>query len=123
MSNEKVRFRFQRLDVWQEARVLNREIYELTRGFPKEELFGLTSQMRRSSRSVAANIAEGSGRNSDRDFRQFLEISYGSATELASDLYLASDVALLLEPDRERLLDRIEAVTAQLSGLNRTLRI
>jgi len=84
MNPPTTRFRFQRLEVWQEAGRLNQDIDDLTRTFPKEELSGLTSQMRRSSRSVAATIAEGAGRNSDTDFRQFIAIADGSAMALAS---------------------------------------
>ena len=81
-------FRFEKLEVWQQARKLNRKIYECTRLFPEEERYALVSQIRRSSVSVASNIAEGSGRNSDADFSRFLEISYGSLMEVISQLYL-----------------------------------
>ena len=77
------RFRFENLEVWPEARALNRKVYGLTRKFPSEEQFGLTSQMRRASVSVSSNRAEGSGRNSDKDFGHFLEQAYGSLMELA----------------------------------------
>jgi len=74
-------FRFERIEAWQLARVLNKTIYAVTREFPKEEQFGLTSQLRRASVSVSSNTAEGSGRNSDVDFAHFLEIAYGSLME------------------------------------------
>src|SRR5215207_3430172 len=77
-------FRFEKLTVWQSSRRLAGEIYSVTKAFPKDELFGLTSQIRRAAVSVTANIAEGSGRNSDVDFAHFLELAYGSAMEVAS---------------------------------------
>ena len=73
----RTRFRFERLEVWQEARRINRAIYQLTKKFPREEMFAITSQIRRASISVSSNIAEGSGRNSDKDFAHFLEQAYG----------------------------------------------
>ncbi|HVZ63484.1 MAG TPA: four helix bundle protein [Lacunisphaera sp.] len=122
-SPTSAKFRFEKLDVWQDARLLNRRIYEITRGFPVDERFGLTSQVRRAAVSIAANIAEGSGRNSDRDFAHFLELAYGSAMELASHLYLARDVGLVTEKDGRELMDMIGKVTGRLAGLNRSLKI
>ncbi len=114
-------FRFLRLEVWQEGRKLYGLVSRLVRKFPREETFGLTSQMRRSARSVCANIAEGSGRNSDRDFAQFVEIAYGSAAEVASDAYLALDEGYITEDELERLLLQVETVISKASGLYRKL--
>lgn len=119
----KLRFRFEKLTVWQEARKLNREMYRLSRSFPEREAFGLTSQLRRASVSVAANIAEGSGRNSDKDFAHFLEQAYGSLMEVATLLHLSLDEGYLKEPDAERLLDMIEVLAKQLAALNRSLAV
>jgi len=85
----------------------------MVRQFPKEESYGLTSQMRRSARSVCANIAEGSGRNSDRDFAQFIEITYGSAMEVASDVFLALDEGYITAQDHDQLLAQVEVVAAK----------
>jgi four helix bundle protein len=120
---EKHQFRFENLTVWQSARRLSGEVYSATQGFPKEELFGLTSQIRRAAVSIGANIAEGSGRNSDADFARFLEIAYGSAMELASLLYLASDAGRLDIATRGVLLGLTAEVTAQIASLNRTLQV
>jgi four helix bundle protein len=84
-------FRFQKLEVWQQARLLNKAIYSLSGGFPSSELYALTSQIRRASISVSSNIAEGSGRNSDADFAHFLEIAYAYLMEVISQLFLALD--------------------------------
>jgi four helix bundle protein len=117
----KNQFRFEKLTVWQSRRRLVAEVYVETKKFPKDELFGLTGQLRRAAVSVSANIAEGSGRNSDPDFAHFLEIAHGSAMEVAALLYAASDVDYLPTPNRDTLLNRTAEVTAQLSALNRSL--
>ena len=82
-------FRFEKLDVWQLAIDFSDQIYRATREFPSEERFGLTNQLRRAAVSIAANIAEGSGRWSDRDFVRFIEIAYGSLMETVSHLRIA----------------------------------
>jgi four helix bundle protein len=84
---------FQDLQVWQKSHALTLEIYQITKRFPRDELYGLTSQMRRSSSSIPTNIAEGAGRRSgDTEFKRFLEIALGSATELEYQLILARDL-------------------------------
>ena len=117
----KKRFRFEDLEVWQDARRLNREIYLITRRFPAAEQFGLTSQLRRAAVSVASNIAEGSGRNSDRDFAHFLENSYGSLMEAAAQLFLAFDQEYIDEPTLDTVLESARALSAKLAALNRSL--
>lgn len=121
MPDSSTRFRFLRLEVWQEGRALYRMVSRLLRKFPREEAFGLTSQMRRAARSVPANIAEGSGRNSDADFAQFVEISYGSAMEVASDSFLALDEGYITADEQEQLLAQVETVAAKAPGLYRKL--
>ena len=119
----KTRFRFEKLEVWQEARAINRSIYRLTRNFPRPELFAMTSQIRRASISVSSNIAEGSGRNSDKDFAHFLEQSYGSLMEVASIFYLALDEGYVAEADLEPLFDETERLAKRIAALNRSLSI
>jgi four helix bundle protein len=80
---------FKELQVWQKAHGLTLAVYGTTRTFPREELFGLTSQMRRSAASIGANIAEGCGRRSDGEMRRFLQIARGSAAEIEYHLPLA----------------------------------
>jgi four helix bundle protein len=86
---------FEKLKVWQKAHHLTLSIYKITQKFPKEELYGLTSQIRRASCSISANVAEGCGRKGDADFARFLQIAMGSASELEYHLLLASDLKLL----------------------------
>jgi four helix bundle protein len=119
----KKKFRFERLECWQQARVLNREIYKMTRRFPKDEIYSMSSQVRRASTSISSNIAEGSGRNSDKDFAHFLEQAYGSAMEVASLLFLALDERYINESEADVLLETIAAVAAKVAALNRSLNV
>ena len=83
------------LDVWKAAMELAADVYGVTKGFPKEEIYGLTSQMRRASVSIASNIAEGYDRESTAHFMQFLRISQGSSKELETQILLAERVGVL----------------------------
>lgn len=113
---------FRNLVVWQKAHALTLAIYKVTRSFPKEELYGLTSQMRRSSSSIAANIAEGCGRRTDPDFARFLQISFGSASEVEYHLILAHDLDILDKSLFEQLLHDVVEVKKMLAVLLRKLR-
>jgi four helix bundle protein len=117
------KFRFENLKVWQEARKLNRLIYALTRKFPRDELYAMTSQLRRASLSISNNIAEGAGRNSDKDFAHFLEQSYGSVMEVASMHFLALDEGYATEAEAELHLQKLGELAAQIASLNRTLEV
>ncbi|MCG8584783.1 MAG: four helix bundle protein [Pirellulales bacterium] len=113
---------FHDLKVWHKARALAREVYEATRGFPKDELFGLTSQMRRSVISVGANIAEGCGREGDTELKRFLQIAMGSASELEHHIILSGDLGFLTEPDHQRLMNSTIELKRMLASLIRALR-
>lgn len=97
---------FRRLQVWEKAHRLTLAVYELTAAFPREERYGLTSQMRRSSASVACNIAEGCGRQGNAEFHRFLQIAMGSSSELDYQLLLARDLRYLSDPEHQRVLTR-----------------
>lgn len=86
---------FRRLQIWQRSHALTLAVYGASGSFPREEMYGLTSQLRRSSASIAANIAEGCGRDSRREFARFLHIAMGSASETAYFLVLAHDLGYL----------------------------
>lgn len=86
---------FMELAVWQKARQLTKKVYEVTRSYPHSEQFGLTSQTRRAAVSIAANIAEGSGKGSKVDFSRMLQIARGEAAEIQSHLVLAGDLGML----------------------------
>ncbi len=111
--------RFTDLRVWQAAHVVSLEIYRITAGYPREERYGLASQMRRASVSVAANIAEGFGRWSPKDRARFYEMSKSSAEELRHYLILSRDLEYL-RPDGA-LDDRLDAVCAMLFRLRETV--
>ena len=101
---------FKNLKIWQKSRVLVKEVFLLTREFPAEEKFGLTSQILRSAYSVPSNIAEGSGRSSNKDFSRFLDISLGSAFELETQLILASDINYLSEEQLLHIQDLLQEI-------------
>ena len=94
---------FKKLKVWEASHRVTLEVYRVTQSFPKQETYGLTSQIRRASSSVSANIAEGCGRSSPADFARFLQIAVGSASELEYHLILARDLSFLSIEDYERL--------------------
>jgi four helix bundle protein len=107
--------------VWQEAMNLAESCYRLTRPFPRDELFGLTSQIRRASGSVPANIAEGHGRENTGNFVQHLRISQGSLKELETHLLLAERVGLLPASDSQMVLAQCESLGKMLRALIRSL--
>lgn len=107
---------FRDLQVWQRAHQLTLVVYQLTASFPREELYGLTSQLRRSCSSIAANVAEGCGRNGDAELARFCSIAMGSASELEYHLLLARDLKLLKAKDYERLAQQTSEVKRMLTG-------
>ncbi len=113
---------FKELKVWQISRKLVKEVYEITSNFPASEKFGLISQIRRCTVSIPTNIAEGSGRNTDKDFAHFLNISLGSAYELETLLILSLDVDLISQDQLDKLLIKISEIQKMTFGLIKTLR-
>lgn len=111
---------YQDLEVWQRSMELE-ELYLLTRTFPKEELFGLTSQIRRAVASIPANIAEGWGRQETAEFQQFLRIASGSLREVETHLLLAQRVGLAKPEQCGPLLETIEVLSRQILTLQRRL--
>jgi four helix bundle protein len=109
------------LIVWQEGMELAASCYQLTKGCPREELFGLTSQIRRASSSISANIAEGHGRESTQSFIQFLRISQGSLKELETHLLLSAKVGIVPVEKIHPLINRSERLGRMLRALIRTL--
>jgi four helix bundle protein len=113
---------FRELKVWQKAHELTLTVYKITASFPREELYGLTSQLRRSSSSIPANLAEGCGRNGDGDFCRFCSIAMGSAREVEYHLLLARDLKLIASSDCEELTQRTTEVKRMLAGLIQKLK-
>lgn len=113
---------FKELKVWNNSRLLVKEIYIHTESFPKEEVFGLTNQIRRSAISISSNIAEGCGRESSIEFARFLDLANGSAFELESQLILANDLSFLSDTDFLELNIRVTEIQKMLHGLLNTIR-
>jgi len=109
------------LRVWELAMDLAEDVYRVTQGFPPEERYGLTSQMRRCAVSAPSNIAEGHGRGG-RDFCRFIDIAYGSLSELETQLELARRLKYVSDTDAQRLLDQIAEVGKMLNGLKNSLK-
>ncbi len=99
---------FKELRIWQKSRQIVKDIYVLTRQFPKDELFVLTSQMRRAAISIPSNIAEGSGRGTDKDFSRFLDIATGSSYELESQIYIGYDLDYYSKKELDVNLEKIQ---------------
>ena len=112
---------FEELEVWQRAHELTLFVYELTRRFPREERFGLTSQMRRASSSVAANIAEGFGRRSTKELVRSLRIANGEVEETRCFALLARDLKYIDNTDSSRASRLCTSVSQLLSALGRSL--
>jgi four helix bundle protein len=109
------------LIAWQKAMDFTVVIYQVTKNFPREELFGLTSQMRRCSASIAANIAEGQGRRTGKEFQQFLMHARGSVCELDTHLELAQRVGYLSQTIYQELRGKLDEVGRILNGLIRSI--
>ena len=110
-------FRFEKLDVWHRAVDFADSVYNATSSFPADERYGLTNQMRRAAVSVSSNIAEGSGRASDRDFGRFVEIAYGSLMEVVSQLSIAQRRKFILKETFDTVYQQADEVARMLSGL------
>jgi four helix bundle protein len=113
---------FRSLNVWQKAHALTLQVYEATGSFPREEVYSLTSQLRRSASSIGANIAEGCGRSGDAELGRFLHIAMGSASELEYHLILARDLRYLTDGQYEEMSAALVEVKRMLGGLSGRLR-
>ena len=112
---------FRDLEVWMLAMDLATECYRVTKSFPKDELFGMTSQIRRSAASIPANIAEGQGREHTKEFLHYLSIARGSLMEVQTHLLLANRVELLNQEELLQLLPICERISQMLSRLRQSL--
>lgn len=114
---------YKELIVWQKAVNLVSVIYQATKDFPKEELYGLTNQIRRAAVSIPSNIAEGFGRNSKNDFKRFLQISISSVFEVQTQLEIARNLQFFSEDEYKIVFDLTREVEAMLSALIRKLKV
>ena len=115
-----MKYAFEKLDVWQKSRVLAIEIYTVTKSFPADEKFGLTSQIRRATISISSNIAEGSTRLSTRDKSRFYEIAYGSLIEVLNQLIISQDLQYLIPDDFTRLRTKADEISRMLLALHKS---
>jgi len=112
---------FRDLAVWRKAHELTLAVYRVTKNFPREEMYGLTSQIRRASSSIGTNIAEGCGKRTDADFARYLQNAFGSANELEYLLLLAFDLQFLKKADFEQLSNDTIEVKKMLAAFLRKL--
>jgi len=110
-------FRHERLEVWRKAVDWAKEVYAVTGAFPESERFGLTVQVRRAAVSVAANIAEGVGRNTPADFARFVGIAYGSLMEAVCECTLAAELGYVTDDADQRLRTGADEIARMLSAL------
>lgn len=113
-------FSFEKLIAWQKGRELAILIFKTTKNFPKDEMFGLTSQMRRCSISIASNLAEGSGRSSMKDKARFSEIAYSSSLELLNQIILSHDFDYVDENQYIQIREKITEVNMLIDGLHKS---
>lgn len=113
--------RFEELKIWQKAMNITESVYKLSSFFPKEEKYGLTSQIRRSAISIASNIAEGAGRNSNKEFVYFLSIANGSSFELLTQIYLSKRLNLSSEEETKPIINQISEVCNMNYSLQKSL--
>jgi four helix bundle protein len=114
-------FRFETLDIWKDSNSFVNNIYQISKKFPREELFSLTDQLKRSAASVSANIAEGSGSSSKKDFSHYLDISIKSIYETISHLYLAKQQDYIPDKTRQDLYDEAEILVKKIQAFKKWL--
>lgn len=113
---------FRKLRVYQSALLLTGDIRQLTSSFPKDELYGLTAQFRKASHSIVLNIAEGSGRGSERDFVRFLNYALGSSYECIACLDIARTNGYIGEIEPRAIFEKLDKINSMLVGLTRSIR-
>lgn len=107
---------YKKLTVWEKSYTFGIAVYKITNTFPKEEIYGLTSQIRRSAISIPSNIAEGARRSTEKDFRSFLYISYGSGAELEVQIMFAKDLGYISKEESIKLLDELSEIMKMLNA-------
>ena len=112
---------FKQLKVWEKAHILTVQVYKITKSFPSDERFGLTGQLRRAATSVPTNIAEGCGRDTERDFARFLSIAAGSASEVEYQLLLACDLGYIESESFKDLTQQVNEVKMMLNAFIKKL--
>ncbi|WP_299441966.1 four helix bundle protein [uncultured Aquimarina sp.] len=114
--------RFKDLEIWKKSRVFCSSIYDITSRFPETEKFGLTNQLRRAAVSIPSNIAEGSSRQSNKDFARYLQITLGSAYEIETQLLISLDLKFINQTKLDTLLSDLESIVKMTSKFKSTLK-
>jgi four helix bundle protein len=114
--------KFKQLEIWKQSRIFCTQIYSFTISFTNEERFGLTNQLRRAAVSIPSNMAEGSSRNSNKDFSRFLDIAIGSAYEIETQLLISSDLGFITEENLNPLLSKIDTLTKMIYSFQSKLK-
>jgi len=112
---------FEDLIIWQKSIVLTKQIYAITRKFPKEEIYGLSNQLRRASVSVASNIAEGYGRITRNDYKRFLSFSFGSTFEIQTQLIICIEIGIINNEDFNESMMLSKEISAMLHAIIKKL--
>jgi four helix bundle protein len=115
-------FRFESLEIWQGAIQLSNSIYRVTKKFPKEELFGLASQLNRAAISISANIAEGSASATKKEFKMFLSFSIRSGVEVVSELFIAKERKYISELEFNKLYQKGELLVKRITAFKNNLK-
>jgi four helix bundle protein len=110
------------LKVWEKARVYIKDVYTISSKFPKEEMYGITSQIRRAAVSIANNIVEGSARYSDKEFMRFLDIAYASSIEVENMHFICLDLGFVKEDEFSKLLEQSQEIQRMIFSLKRSLK-
>ena len=113
---------FRDLDVWKLSIEFVKNIYKITNKFPNSEIYGLTSQLRRSAISIPSNIAEGQGRNSTKEFRQFLAVSLGSQAEVETQLIIAKEISYLVDEELSQFVIDLDIIRKMIKSLSAYLK-
>ena len=114
-------FRFLSFPVYKDIKDFIKEVYAVSKKFPQDEQFGITNQLRRAAVSIALNIAEGSDRGSDKEFKRFIDISIGSLNEVVAVLDIASANNFIIKDQYDIMLDKAEHIVKQLAGFKKSL--
>ena len=111
------KYSFEKLEVWNEAKELSKAIYNITKYFPDDEKFGITSQLRRASVSICSNIAEGSARKTNKDKAHFTVIAFSSAVEVLNQIIIVHELKFISDDNYKALREKIESITNKLNAL------
>lgn len=112
---------YKNLKIWKDAATFAVEIYKITQDFPKEEVYGLTNQLRRASVSISSNIAEGSKRTTKKDFNSFLAIAHGSGAEVESQLFISRELGYISAKEYEQITQRLDSIMKMVAAFSKSL--